>query len=89
MEKTYTVVTRNNKTERVSMKGFIVKEDAINYVKLQMKRKIGKDYKNIVKPFKGAIFAGFADPEFNFEFCIWEKQKDGSKIFFRPIIFKI
>lgn len=76
MKVTYSVTTRNNNTERINSKCFDNEADAVNYAKLQMKRKLGKNYKSMVKPFKGNIFAGYADKDFNFEFCIFKNIKD-------------
>lgn len=73
----YSVTTRNNQTERINSRDFNNEIDAVNYAKLQMKRKLGKDFKQLLKPFKGNIFAGYADKDFNFEFCIFKRIKEG------------
>lgn len=75
MKTTYSVTTRNNSTDRFTSKRFDSEVDAVNYAKAQMKRKLGKNYKDLVEPFKGKIFTGYADKDFNFEFCIFKRIK--------------
>lgn len=57
--KIFSVTVRNYNTERTTSKDFTNESDAIKYAKLQMKRKIGPDYLNKVRPFKGRIFDGY------------------------------
>lgn len=66
----YTVFTINNNTERTTTKSFNSEIEAINYAKLQIKRKLGKNYKEKILPFKGRIIEGYFDKEGNFEFHI-------------------
>lgn len=89
MDIIFTVRTRNNKTERTSINDFNNELDAVNYAKIQMKRKLGNNYKELVKPFKGNILSGYSDCNFNFEFCIYKSIKDGNETLIESVIYEV